>query len=234
VWGDGGTTVGHYAVMGTVDDGAAGVFENNGSFYTLFAQNSSPQGYPFDAFNSANGKGCNIDPNGNLSCSGSKNAVVPINGGNRRVALAAIESPKNWFEDFGSGQLVNGVAVVTLDPDFIETVNTTLDYKVFPVPNGDCKGLYVTRKTPGSFEVRELGGGRSSVSFDYRISALRRKYESIRFADHTNDPDPRNMIERRKQAQPADSHMNPIVLLRPATLVPPGKGQTAIRASSVK
>ena len=47
------------------------------------------------------------------------------------VALSAIESPKNWFEDFGSAQLVNGVAVVALDPDFIQTVNTGMDYKSF-------------------------------------------------------------------------------------------------------
>src|SRR5579863_4181327 len=94
-----------------------------------------------------------------------KNAVVPIEGGSRTVALAAIESPKNWFEDFGSAELMHGVAVVKLDPQFIQTVNTEMDYKVFPVPNGDCKGLYVTHKTATSFEVRELGGGTASVAF---------------------------------------------------------------------
>jgi hypothetical protein len=36
-----------------------------------------------------------------------------------------------------------------------QTVNTEMDYKVFPVPNGDCKGLYVAHKTATSFEVRE-------------------------------------------------------------------------------
>jgi hypothetical protein len=64
-----------------------------------------------------------------------------------------------------------------------------MDYKVFPVPNGDCKGLYITNKTAASFEVRELGGGTSSVRFDYRIMALRKKYENVRFADHTHDLD---------------------------------------------
>jgi hypothetical protein len=60
-----------------------------------------------------------------------------------------------------------------------------MDYKVFPVPNGDCKGLYITNKTQTSFEVHELGGGTSSVAFDYRIMAKRRGYENIRLADRT-------------------------------------------------
>jgi hypothetical protein len=39
-------------------------------------------------------------------------------------------------------------------------------------------------------EVRELGSGTSNVRFDYRITAIRRKYETVRFEDHTNDPVP--------------------------------------------
>jgi hypothetical protein len=193
VWGDGGSysngdpgvAVG---VVATADDSSAILAYNSAGFATISAHNAAPNGAPFFAQNTANGSYCEVDPNGNLLCSGSKNAVVKIDGGARRVALAAIESPKNWFEDFGSAQLVNGVAVVALEADFAQTVNTETDYKVFPVPNGDCKGLYVTRKTATSFEVRELGGGTSSVTFDYRITALRKNYENIRLADHTNDP----------------------------------------------
>jgi hypothetical protein len=100
----------------------------------------------------------------------------------------------------GESQLVDGAAVINLDPDFMQTVNPETDYKVFPVPNGDCKGLYVTNKTAKSFEVRELGGGTSSIRFDYRIMALRKNYENVRFEDHTNDPDPRRMMRRMKSA----------------------------------
>jgi hypothetical protein len=144
---------------------------------------------PFSAINSANGTFCDVDAGGNLNCTGSKNAVVPVDGGKRIVAMSAIEAPQNWFEDFGSAQLVNGVAVVTLDRDFIQTVNSETNYKVFPVPNGECKGLYVTNKTANSFEVRELGAGRSNIGFDYRITVLRKNYENVRFADHTQDLD---------------------------------------------
>jgi hypothetical protein len=63
----------------------------------------------------------------------------------------------------------------------------------------------VTNKSANSFEVRELGGGTSNVRFDYRVTAIRRKYETVRFADHTNDPDPRKMLEQMRKAKPASS-----------------------------
>jgi len=186
-WGDGGLD-GNYGVFGTADDRSAVIGENNGpDFYTLYSFNNATgtTGYPFGAFN-GDGAGCYIDPSGSLNCSGSKNAVVPIDGGKHKVALSAIESPKNWFEDFGSEQLVGGVAVVRLDAKFTQTVNAKLEYHVFLTPNGDCKGLYVHQKSPTSFEVRELGGGNSNVKFDYRITALRKNFETIRFADHSH------------------------------------------------
>jgi len=184
-WGDGGAD-GNYGTLGTADFKSAGIFDNNSSgYYSLFGYNfaTGSTGFPWAAFN-GDGAGCNIDTTGDLSCSGSKNAVVAVEGGKHYVALAAVESPKNWFEDFGSAELVGGVATVRLDPRFIQTVNTEMEYHVFLTPNGECKGLYVNQKTRDSFEVRELGNGNSSVRFDYRISALRKNYEKVRFAEH--------------------------------------------------
>jgi hypothetical protein len=155
--------------------------------------------------NRATGGYCVVDNSGNLDCTGAKHAVVPIDGGKRIVALSAVESPENWVEDAGSAQLISGVAVVQLDPDFIQTANTEKEYRVFPVPNGDCRGLYVTNKSANSFEVPELGSGISNVRFDYRIMAIRRKYETVRFEDHTNDPDPSKMLEQMRRAKPVSS-----------------------------
>jgi hypothetical protein len=188
VWGDGGSD-GNYALFATADDRSSVIAENNGAdFYTDFNFNNATGGvgYPWAAEN-GDGAGCYIDPTGDINCTGSKNAVVPVDGGAHHVALSAIESPKNWFEDFGSEQLVGGVATVRLDAKFMQTVNSKQEYHVFLTPNGDCKGLYISQKTPTSFEVRELGGGNSSVKFDYRITALRKNFESIRFADHTRE-----------------------------------------------
>ncbi len=198
-WGDGGTG-GTIGVLGTADTAIAGFFASNTGGYTMWVQNLTPStswisGYgPNVGMLSAY---CYVDGSGNLNCTGAKNAVVPVDGGKRTVAMSAIEAPQNWFEDFGEAQLVNGVAVVTLDPDFIQTVNTNTNYKVFPVANGDCKGLYVTNKTANSFEVHELGGGTSNISFDYRITVLRKKYESVRFADHTHDMDAMKLMQEK-------------------------------------
>jgi hypothetical protein len=110
---------------------------------------------------------------------------VPIDSGRRTVALSAIESPKNWFEDFGSAQLEHGSALVALDADFMQTVNSNEEYLVFLTPYGDCKGLYVTNRNANSFEVHELGSGTATLNFGYRVTALRRNYENVRFADYT-------------------------------------------------
>jgi hypothetical protein len=97
--------------------------------------------------------------------------------------MFAMESPENWFEDFGLAQLQEGVASVAIDPDFLQTVNTETGYHVFLTPNGNCLGLYVANKTPTGFEVRELSGGKSDVAFDYRIVARRRGHEGKRMPD---------------------------------------------------
>jgi hypothetical protein len=127
---------------------------------------------------------CDIFVNGNLTCSGSVGGHASINQ-SRDVALYSVQAADNWMEDAGSGQLRDGVAVVKLDADYAQTVNTSMDYHVFLTPNGDCKGLYVTQKSPASFEVHELGGGVSNIAFDYRIMARRKGFESTRLADIT-------------------------------------------------
>lgn len=125
----------------------------------------------------------NVD--GNFACTGPLKNVVPADGGARRVSVYAMQSAENWFEDAGSSRLSNGSATVALDPTFAQIVNTGVEYHVFLTPNGDCKGLYVSEKSATSFEVRELGGGRASIAFDYRIMAKRVRYENVRLADMT-------------------------------------------------
>ena len=90
--------------------------------------------------------------------------------------------------------------------------NTDGFYKFIPVSNGNCRGLYVTNKTANSFEVRELGEGMSNISFDYRITALRRNYENVRFADHSHDMDAMKLMQKQAKAGTArpKSHKRPI------------------------
>jgi hypothetical protein len=100
-----------------------------------------------------------------------KRAVVPFPDGTQR-ALYCMESPENWFEDFGGAKLKSGRAVVKLDADFAKVIKSG-DYRVFVTPEGDCRGLYVRRRSARSFEVHELTGGKSSIAFSYRIVGRR-------------------------------------------------------------
>jgi hypothetical protein len=94
-----------------------------------------------------------------------------------------MESPEIWFEDFGSGKLQNGTATVFLDQLFLETVHIDEEhpYRVFLQMEGDCKGLFVSNKTETGFEVREIQGGQSDITFSYRIIAKRKHYQDHRF-----------------------------------------------------
>jgi hypothetical protein len=207
VWGDGGPS--DTAIKGTVDDGIAGAFLNNSdTFATLFLSNlgTGGTGLVLQAYGGNTGKGCVINTSGALNCDGPVSALVSTESGTRKVGLSAIESPQNWFEDFGSARLETGSALVALDSNFIQTVNSGMEYHVFLTPNGDCNGLYISQKTATSFEVRELRSGTSSVGFDYRIVALRKDYENIRFADHTSDADPRKQMLKYTHA---NSHAEP-------------------------
>ena len=110
-----------------------------------------------------------------------KSAAVKVDNGEYRL-LYSQESTENWFEDFGEAQLARGTKTVNLDPLYFQTVNTNVTYHVFLTPGSDCNGLYVTNKTPTSFEVRELGNGNSTLTFSYRIVAKRRGSENVRLA----------------------------------------------------
>ena len=174
VWGrssSGSGVVGDGAVQGVWGisaNGSGGLFQtSNPNQYAVQALGTTPTG--FGAF-----------IRGRLVVQGAKSSVVSNNRG-AHVALYALESPENWFEDFGGAQMLNGAATVRLDPEFLETVNTAgVAYHVFLTPKGNCNGLYVSGQSPDSFEVRELQGGQATLEFSYRIVAKVRGLEKLR------------------------------------------------------
>ena len=115
--------------------------------------------------------------NGSFTATGSKSSLVETASYGKRK-LYAVESPENWFEDFGSGKLTDGQVIIELDRIFIETVNTEAPYHVFLTPNGDCTP-YVTQKTSLSFKVVSHGE-QPNCAFDYRVVAKRKGYEQAR------------------------------------------------------
>ncbi|MFQ5400529.1 MAG: hypothetical protein ACE5E7_13145 [Anaerolineae bacterium] len=140
----------------------------------------------FRVYNGGGTKVWEVNESGNTFASGTKSAVVQV--AEQQRLMYAMESPEVWFEDFGSGALQNGSTAVTVDPLFAKTVNLGSGYHVFLTPLGDCNGLYVANKSSTGFEVRELGGGTSNVSFDYRIVAKRAGYETLRLEPADTGP----------------------------------------------
>jgi hypothetical protein len=216
VWGDASNSAGESAsgVLGTADDAVAILGLNRShspDVATIVAISDDPDGYSFLAAGAnSDGGYCHIDAAGNLGCTGVVAGVVGVDGNSRRVKLYPVEAPQNWFEDAGSGKLSEGQATVNLEPIFGQTVNTGIEYHVFLTPAGDCEGLYVSNKTPKSFEVHELRGGHSSVAFDYRIMATRKGYEGVRLAEERHPPDPTAQLRAllKGRVKPALSEAN--------------------------
>ncbi|MBV9332863.1 MAG: hypothetical protein JO146_02565 [Candidatus Eremiobacteraeota bacterium] len=181
-----GVSVSTYGVEGYSNSGP-GVYGDGG--YGLLAEATSvgygpaiyaigdgPSTSLFFAWNASTGKECAIDYNANMVCSGQI-----IGGGGvlarhhssngQRVLAYASESASATMEDVGEARLLNGVANVMIPSDFASVIDRNSNYYVFLTPLGETRGLYVSMKTAGGFQVRENDRGRTSVAFDYRIVA---------------------------------------------------------------
>jgi hypothetical protein len=192
VWGDvtGSSSEYSVAVAGTGQKGdAAQFFNDSDDSPTVYAYNDAGGGnsndIPFKTFEASTPNGsCGFGGNGDMTCTGQLKSLATT--GARIVETYAMQSPENWMEDFGSGTLNSGITTVSIDAAFAETVSGNEGYHVFLTPQGDSKGLYVTNRTATSFEVHESGGGTSTISFDYRIVAKRRGFETQRMVDVTD------------------------------------------------
>ena len=100
--------------------------------------------------------------------------LVLDNLGRERV-MTCPETPEILFQDYGKGKLVNGKVHVDLDSLFSAyiTVNEKHPLRVFIQLEGDCRGVYVTNQTQKGFDVIELQGGTSDVSFAWFVTANR-------------------------------------------------------------
>jgi len=224
VWGDTGLS-GSTGVLGTGDEAYAAYFVNDSpDFPTLYADNRGGGGNGLALETHGISGSCTIDASGNVGCTGEVGADASVDKGARKVSLYAVQSPENWFEDFGSGTLTNGVATVTFDPTFAQTVNATNEYHVFLTPKGESEGLYVSNETPQGFDVHEQRGGRSSVAFDYRIVAKRAGYENRRLEDVTE-----RYQKMREQEEKRHARMQQLRAARAVSAlpVPPATRATA-------
>jgi len=106
---------------------------------------------------------------------GTVSTIVEGADGTDKVMFAP-EAPEVLFEDYGSGQLSNGNAIISIDPNFSKNVvvNDAHPLRVFIQLEGECNGVYVADKTIDGFRVTELNNGNSNVSFSWHIVANRK------------------------------------------------------------
>ncbi|MGB8152048.1 MAG: hypothetical protein WCE97_12745 [Candidatus Cybelea sp.] len=163
---------------GTSSGSGDGVYSESADTTNLYealeAKADSSNTYIFEGYNSSTNGLCTIDYNATLACTGGtlvKNVRTRHTNANGEHVLAyAAESATATIEDVGTSRMVAGVANVQIDPAFAAVMDRKW-YYVFLTPLGDTRGLYVSMKTASAFQVRENGGGRSRVEFDYRIVA---------------------------------------------------------------
>jgi hypothetical protein len=147
--------------------------------------NDGGESHYFQIANSSDAVVFYVDENGNVWKNGTISSVVKTPEYGARTTYA-VESPQAWIEDFGQATLLEGVAKVSLDPIFAETVDLQAGYHVFLTPV--CQQpviLYVITKTITGFSVRgvTLSGVPSGCDFDYRIVAARLGFEKLRLEE---------------------------------------------------
>jgi hypothetical protein len=128
---------------------------------------------------------------------GAKSAAVPHPDGSHRQ-LYCVESPESWFEDFGTGTLLDGRADVPIEPGFAAVADMD-HYHVFLTAYDHDHLLYVTERTPKGFAVKAdttlaaLKGCKASDlsgTFSWRVVAKRKDITGERLAIVTMPPEP--------------------------------------------
>ena len=144
----------------------------------MFSQGQTT-GFPFADYDDVNGEIFYFTSSGDLHLKGNiftggscSTGCLPIrNAMGTALTTYTPRQPLPTIEDVGEAQLVAGEARVPLDPAFVATMDGRQPYLVFVTADGPNRGLYVSAKTRTGFEVRENPGGRSTLTFDYRIVA---------------------------------------------------------------
>jgi hypothetical protein len=124
-------------------------------------------GFPFIVQNTNGSTVFYVDGAGNIHYHGVLQRFLRTGRGVTAAFNAHTIRPS--IQDGGSARLVDGHAVVALDPEFARAVDARDPYRVFLTAEGDTPGLYVAAKGAHEFEVRELRGGHGTFTFDYHL-----------------------------------------------------------------
>lgn len=130
---------------------------------------------------------------GDLTVSGSKNAIVPTSKG--MAAINAYETAEYYFGDIGKAKTdENGQVIIQLDPLFLETVNTSIPYHVFISSYGNAT-VWAEQMDKNSFLVKS---SKPNIKFSWEIKAKRLGYENNRLKIAQKGI-PKKLVKRYKE-----------------------------------
>ncbi|MFH1312455.1 MAG: hypothetical protein ABIJ00_04435 [Candidatus Eisenbacteria bacterium] len=123
--------------------------------------------------------------------------VMPTSKGNR--TLVSSVSPEPWIDDYGSGEIIDGVGHVDLDPLYLECVAVKAAHplKVFIELTSPLVNQYYISKGTTGFDVLVAGedAKNANATFDYRVVAKRTGRESLRFEQAEMLPEAKEMSQ---------------------------------------
>ncbi len=215
VYGTGATGI-EAVTVGSATTGINATTTDGVPLYADFDFSSATYGGPIEAYNNIGSTEVSIDYyNGTTTYkivgNGAVSTIVKNTKGDN-VVLHAPETPEVYFEDYGEGQLVNGIAHITLDSTFAQTVtiNDKHPLRVFIQleENENCKGVITKNKTATGFDVVELNGGTSNTPFEWHIVCNRADQilnggKVSKFADLRFEKAPAEDKHRQEQAKVA-------------------------------
>ena len=80
------------------------------------------------------------------------------------------------FGDLGCGKTNDrGIAIVDIDPEFSETINSGIEYQVFLQKEGDGD-IWVAEKEESYFTVR----GTPNLKFSWEVKCIQKSFEHLR------------------------------------------------------
>ena len=152
----------------TVDGGIVG-----GDAALLISAGASSRIQFYDSF-SDDGEDM-IKLQGNLEVRGTKSRVARTENFSDRL-LYCYETPTPMFGDLGCGKTNDrGIAIVDIDPEFSETINSGIEYQVFLQKEGDGD-IWVAEKEESYFTVR----GTPNLKFSWEVKCIQKSFEHLR------------------------------------------------------
>jgi len=167
--------------------------------------NNIDNGYAAVAKNSTFKSGMYVDANGKGVIFGDiKNFRMPHpTQPGKEIWYASVEGPEAAAYMRGTGDLVNGEAIVTFSDDYQIVANPTTMTVILTPLDAASKGMAVVEKTATGFKVKELMQGAGSYAFDWEVKCVRKGYESYRVIRDEDEAQPSPVARETNSATPA-------------------------------